>query len=396
MRKNYTTEERDLANNQCIIRYLQSAGHPLEREGSGYWRSKQHSSLVIRERDGYFNWNARGISGFKPVELAKQLLMNEGYGENQALVKAVHDLAGTGGVSFEPSRASRVAGQDTLRGATQNATQNAATKTEKEPLIIPEPAANNTRIINYLRNERGIDAGIISDCIDKGMIYQTKKYANAAFVSRCADGEIRHIFLRGTTKSKQNADEGADISKPKTFRMDSKGSDKSYPFVLQGKPNASTVYVFESAIDALSHATLCKLNGKNGSLASAHRISLHGTSFGALRTFLADNPEVTTIIPCLDADEAGVRRSKRMQEEFGGGGNGYGGGDSYDGNNNKRYTVKNHNPPRVGNDYNEMLLNCQEYGINKPHQQHEGQSANQSATQSNHPTHANEAAGVEA
>jgi len=97
MRNNYTTEERDLANSQCIIRYLQRIGHPIYKEGNGgYWKSKERSSLVIRERDGYFNWNAAGVSGYKPVELAKQLLMLEGYSENQALIKAIHDLAEMG------------------------------------------------------------------------------------------------------------------------------------------------------------------------------------------------------------------------------------------------------------------------------------------------------------
>lgn len=486
MRRSYTPEERDIANDQCIIRYLQSIGHPLTKEGaSGYWRSRERSSLVIRERDGYYNWNAQGVSGFKPIELAKQLLMQKGYTENQALVTAVHDLAALGGyvprsdtnqsttsnAPKQSSKSNEYSGQQHPHYTTQqpakpaeptipewakyaenwgfrynpakylphgwgwqdwddgsgylvspdgkvvaeydlaakeykfdkwwrfmddkgldkefleglvrekylpNVIQNqpneqkALEGEEREYLIIPEKAINNSRAIDYLINERGIDRGIISDCIDKGKIYQTKKFGNIAFVSRCKDGEIKHIFLRGTMRPKSV---DASITKgdndytrtsnktnnnSKAFRMDSKGSDKNYPFVLEGKKGATTVYVFESAIDALSHATLCKLNGHETSLHNAHRISLHGTSFGALRTFLADNPQVTTIIPCLDADEAGHRRSKKMQEEFGGGDYG---GERHDG---KRYTVENHRPPKVGNDYNEMLLNCKEFGVNKP------------------------------
>jgi len=234
-------------------------------------------------------------------------------------------------------------------------------------VYIPDANVNNTRIINYLCNERGIDGGIISDCIDKGKIYQSKKFANVVFVSRCRDGDIKHIFLRGIYKPKENE----NGSEGKSFRMDSEGSDKKYPFALEGKKDAAAVYVFEASIDVLSHATLCKTNGHYNSLYNAHRISLHGTSFGALRTFLADNPKVTTIIPCLDADEAGVRRSKKMQEEFG-----------------DKYTVENHRPPRVGNDYNEMLLKCREFGINSPKQQQ--------AAQLNQPALAAHMAGAEA
>jgi len=215
---------------------------------------------------------------------------------------------------------------------------------KQESLLIPEASKDNNKIINYLRNERGIDIGIISDCMDKGKLYQTKTYSNVAFVSRNQEDEIKHIFLRGTIKTIDH-----ETGKIQSFKMDSKGSDKNFPFTLGGNPNATKVYVFESSIDVLSHATLCKINNMEQSLTSSHRIALHGTSFGALKTFLKDNPNITTIVPCLDGDDVGKRRSKKMQEEF----------------SQMGYIVENHRPPKVGKDYNEMLLSCKEFGINK-------------------------------
>jgi len=322
MKNNYTQQEKDNANSQNIIDYLHHIHHPIIKEGSKYWRSKEYRSLIIRESDGYFNWNSRGISGFKPVELAKQLLMQQGYPEKTALVMAIHNLNSMWGVSISdsPLLKNPFIEKDTV----------------KEALVIPAADKNNIHVIKYLHHERGIDKDIINKCIKQGKVYQTKQYSNVAFVSKNKKGEIKHIFIKGT-------------STLKPFRMDSKGSDKSCPFILEGTPTAKYVYVFESSIDALSHATLCKINNKIHTLSSAHRLSLHGTSFGALKTFLADNPSVTTIIPCLDADEAGQRRSEKMQVEF----------------IDQGYVVKEHRLPTVGKDYNEMLLTCKKYGLKR-------------------------------
>ena len=340
----YTKEQYEAANRQSMVGYLESIGHPITKEGSAWYRSKVHKSLVVDGSKNWFYWNDKDIKSGKPVELAKLMNIERGYGEKEALIKAVNDLAG----SYSPDSYSREQGQGQSSAYHKPNPNNHYE--EKKPLTPPEANDNNVKAINYLRS-RGIDAGIIAKCIDAGMIYQTKKYLNVAFVSHDKEGNPQHIFLRGTSSYKDK-----QTGEVKTFRRDAPGSTKAYPFALIGNANADKVFVFESSIDALSHATLYKMNGGDGIVEKAHRISLHGTSTGALATFLSENPNVKTIIPCLDNDEAGRRAAVKMKKEFG----------------DKGYDVVDHKKPHAGKDYNEMLLNCEKHGLKSP--AHMGQS----------------------
>jgi hypothetical protein len=71
---------------------------------------------------------------------------------------------------------------------------------------------------------------------------------------------------------------------------------------------------------------------------AVHRISLGGTGFLALDRYLRDNPQITTVISCLDNDPTGNRRSDKMLAEY----------------TDKGYTVRRE-APRL-KDYNEDLL----------------------------------------
>ena len=424
MANRYTKEQYEAANNQSVLGYLQSIGHPLSEESGRYHRSKAYKTLVIDVHKDWFYWNDKGIKSQKAVELAKLLKIEQGYGEREALIESVVELAALEGVYGEddysqnynnrqPSKNQTVAIQplqavnpyseldkaaenvfnfffyipkevkglyceDTIKETFANTLKDPVKSAElietmksdfkttpyadkrktlldkvisydseahKGSPIPPKAAKNNSQIIKYLRDERGIDAGIISKCIDEGVIYQTEGFANVAFISKDKDGNSKHIFLRGTKSHKDKA-----TGKTKSFRMDVRRSDKAYPFTLRGRPDATQVFVFEAHIDALSHATLYKINGKEASLINSHRTSLHGVSLGGLKNFLKDNPNVKTIIPCFDDDEAGRNAAKKIKDEY----------------TNKGYVVENHRLPKVGEDFNEMLLQCQEYGLASP------------------------------
>jgi len=77
---------------------------------------------------------------------------------------------------------------------------------------------------------------------------------------------------------------------------------------------SNLVYVFESPIDAMSHATLFKLNDLDWR--KDFRLSLGGVSGKALEKFLSCNPQITRISLCLDNDEAGLNYSKKHAEEY--------------------------------------------------------------------------------
>ena len=94
---------------------------------------------------------------------------------------------------------------------------------------------------------------------------------------------------------------------------DCTGSDKSYSFRLVN-PDSKSIHLFESAIDALSYATLMQMEHRDWK--KTNLLSLAGV-FGnakqkteaklpaALTQFLYDHPQVKTIHLHLDRDAAG-------------------------------------------------------------------------------------------
>ena len=86
--------------------------------------------------------------------------------------------------------------------------------------------------------------------IKQGKIYQAITYKdgyhfkNCAFVGYDENGKARYCALRAPGKDSK-------------FRQDVENSDKTYGFCMEGR--SDRVYEFEAPIDAMSHATLCKL-----------------------------------------------------------------------------------------------------------------------------------------
>lgn len=168
----------------------------------------------------------------------------------------------------------------------------------KGDLVLPPKAINDDKTIQYLVEDRCLDKEIIEDLINQGKIYTatTKNkgvvYENCAFVS-FYKAKPKYCALRGLGKS--------------GFRQDVKNSDKTYGFSMTG--TSDRVFCFESPIDAISHATLCKLNGIDYTEDS--RISEGCLSDKALTRFLEDNPQITEIIFCFDNDLNGVDFDKK-------------------------------------------------------------------------------------
>lgn len=103
---------------------------------------------------------------------------------------------------------------------------------------------------------------------------------------------------------------------------------------------AANLAVFEAPIDALSHATLQKLQGWQW---NGYRLSLGGTSAVALVAFLERHPEITRIVLYLDNDRAGITNARKIKALL---------------KSDSRFSkIKvSINPPREGKDYNEKLL----------------------------------------
>ena len=95
----------------------------------------------------------------------------------------------------------------------------------------------------------------------------------------------------------------------KTLKLEVDGSDKRYCFSMKG--TGDMLIVSESAIDALSMATIMKQAGKPWQ--AYHYLSLGGVSIKkqsdvlpmALKQYLSDHPEIRRIRLALDNDKIG-------------------------------------------------------------------------------------------
>jgi hypothetical protein len=132
-------------------------------------------------------------------------------------------------------------------------------------------------------------------------IYETTKYHNCACVGADENGVPKHVATWGTYSKGGR----------KPFKGEITSSDKTYGFLMIGKINV--VYVYESPIDAMSHATLVKMNGED--YLKNHRLALCCTWNGALDRFLKGH-EMDQIVFCLDNDKAGNDASYKYIKNY--------------------------------------------------------------------------------
>lgn len=165
-------------------------------------------------------------------------------------------------------------------------------KKQRGILEMPKADSNYQATMKYLVEERCLDEDIVKDLIAQGSVFQAitsyngSCYRNCAFVGFGKDNTPKYCALRGLGGH---------------FRQDVKNSDKVYGFKMIGTSNR--VFVFESPIDAISHATLCKLNDID--YITDSRISEGCLSDKALTQFLEDNSHIKEIVFCYDNDLGG-------------------------------------------------------------------------------------------
>jgi hypothetical protein len=159
---------------------------------------------------------------------------------------------------------------------------------EKGEMILPDRAPNMKRVYWYLCTARGIEPKIVSKLMSEKKIYQQVGRGNCVFVGYDENNVPKYCSKRGTS-----------LDKP--YKNDQDNSDKGYPFSMEGTSNR--LYVLESPIDLMSHASLCKM--RNIDYMKDHRISLGCLSDRALEWYLGQHPEIRQIIFALDNDTDG-------------------------------------------------------------------------------------------
>ena len=134
------------------------------------------------------------------------------------------------------------------------------------------------------------DRDIVNTLIQKETLYEDKR-GNVVFVGYDEQNKPRFACLRNT-------------------HGDCTGSDKRYGFNMAFS-QSERLYIFESPIDAMSHASLEKSTWKQH-----NRLSLSGTSDSALPFFLTQHHYTKELVFCLDNDTAGREATVNMARKY--------------------------------------------------------------------------------
>lgn len=281
--RRFTEEELQRANDVDLLAYVRSRGYAVRRAGSQHCLA-EHDSLVIRGNKWY--WFSRHMGG-KTIDF---LVQYEGF----SFPEAVRTLLGEEG---------------RLPRTVPKAVQHQAPERPRR-LLLPPMAKSNVDALAYLRR-RGIAPEVLQACLDRCSLYQADSYRLLSPDGRVTEHPGKQaVFLgfdqEGTPRY------ACSRSLDGNGKHDAPGSDKSYAFSLPSSdPNCQTLWVFESAIDALSHATLQKQNPW-----PVHRISLGGLAPLALERFLRDHPKIRYINLGLDRDEQGRRAAEALRRSL--------------------------------------------------------------------------------
>ena len=297
----FTPEELEEARKTDLLSYLQSNEPEELVPCSGGYCTRTHDSLKIS--NGKWMWFSRGFGGRSALDY---------------LIKVR-------GMPFE----------DAVRKLIGN--KQPESPEAKEQLHLPEKSPTNDKVIEYLTG-RGISEEILRDCIAEGLLYESLPRHSAVFVGKNEKGEPAYAAFRALGSSRVMG-ECAGSDKRRSFRIDA--------------PQSRTVHVFESAIDALSYATLIRMNG--GDYRTQTLLSLGGVfparpdgtgrTPASLELLLWDRPQIGKIYLHLDNDEAGRNAVRAIGRNLG-----------------TKYQVVD-KPPKYGKDVNDYL--CHRLGIER-------------------------------
>ncbi|WMJ77878.1 toprim domain-containing protein [Sedimentibacter sp. MB35-C1] len=271
----YKQYQINKAKNMDLLDYVRQRGYSLIQSAANEYRLKEHDSLVISNNK--WKWFSRDIGGDTLDFVTKY--------EGKSFKDAMEILIGE-------------KGKEKVKEYFPEKSQQ---KPKKDISQLPEKADNYRRLFAYLSKTRRIDPSIIQDMINDSKLYQEKQYNNCVFLGKDSNGEVKYCLKVGTNTYKK-------------FKGEQEGSDKAYGVELCSSSESSKVYVYESIIDAMSHATMIKIQG--GNYKDHNRISLGCVADVKLEQFLKDNPNIKTIISCLDNDKAGIDATEKIRKKY--------------------------------------------------------------------------------
>lgn len=319
--------------------------------GEREFKCIEHNSLVVNGNRRRWYWNSRQVGGNNAIDY---LVKIRGMNFRDAVLHLVGDREQT---AYTPIR----------KAVTENVSISKPVRfVLPEQAHFPDGRRNYSNIIAYLNKGRGIDMNIINTLIASGQIYQGVQYNGLHIVGYNDEGMafyrfndnrdwvdyrlqtlrasptatdtyqaeavsskyVDNILLKDNTKIFKNnlvvstgKNAQGEISYAAfriastnyRFRGEVAGSDKASGFLIESEGMNDCVYVFESFIDAMSHANLYNIKYGNKDAWKLHnRLALGGTADTALMELLKRKPNIRNICLCLDNDSAGRTAAKEI------------------------------------------------------------------------------------
>lgn len=319
--------------------------------GEREFKCIEHNSLVVNGNRRRWYWNSRQVGGNNAIDY---LVKIRGMNFRDAVLHLVGDREQT---AYTPIR----------NAVTENVSVSKPVRfVLPEQAHFPDGRRNYSNIIAYLNKGRGIDMNIINTLIASGKIYQGVQYNGLHIVGYNDEGMafyrfndnrdwidyrlqtlrasptatdtyqaeavsskyVDKILLKDNTKIFKNnlvvstgKNAQGEISYAAfriastnyRFRGEVAGSDKASGFLIESEGMNDCVYVFESFIDAMSHANLYNIKYGNKDAWKLHnRLALGGTADTALMELLKRKPNIRNICLCLDNDTAGRTAAKEI------------------------------------------------------------------------------------
>lgn len=323
--------------------------------GEREFKCIEHNSLVVNGNRRRWYWNSRQVGGNNAIDY---LVKIRGMNFRDAVLHLVGDREQT---AYTPIR----------KAVTENVSVSKPVRfVLPEQAHFPDGRRNYSNIIAYLNKGRGIDMNIINALIASGQIYQGVQYNGLHIVGYNDEGMafyrfndnrnwvdyrlqtlrasptatdtyqaeavsskyVDNILLKDNTKIFKNnlvvstgKNAQGEISYAAfriastnyRFRGEVAGSDKASGFLIESEGMNDCVYVFESFIDAMSHANLYNIKYGNKDAWKLHnRLALGGTADTALMELLKRNPNIRNICLCLDNDSAGRAASATIRQKL--------------------------------------------------------------------------------
>lgn len=302
----FTEEELAFAKSVDLTAVATSLGYTVKRVGR-YHTLKEMDSIRIYDKSHWFRWSRQYEKGSNGGSQIDFLRIFAGMEVKEAVFWLL-DFAGY-----------RRMQEDNRMSELKYRVEPESIKMKE--FVLPLPARDNSYMYSYLREERGLSNQVINYYIDKDLIYESRHYHNVVFKGNDKDGTTRFASMRGVFDR-----EGS------SFKCDVAGNDKNYGFNVTNA-ESSELMVFEAAIDLISYTDIF-------SDFETNKLALGMLADAPLITFLAENPQISSIRFCLDNDEPGRKASLELCEKY------------YE----LGYEVEDSPPPTGFKDYNEWLV----------------------------------------